>query len=119
MTIFENDYKEKHSLDDRKKESEMIIAKYPNRIPIIVQCGQSSGIEKLEKTKYLVPNDLSAGQFFYIIRKKNKLGEQDALFFYINNKLMTGTEVIGSIYEKEKEEDGYLYIYVAKEKVFG
>ena len=38
--------------------------------------------------RYLVPNDLTAYHFNYIIRKRIKLPEKDSLFFFVNGKHM-------------------------------
>lgn len=113
------DYKVKMSFEDRLKESQGIREKHPTRLPIIVQRDAKGDLEPFTKKKFLVPADLSAGQFFYIIRKKNQLKDTEALFFYVNGYLLQPSKIIGEIYEKDKDADGYLYIYVAKEKVFG
>ena len=38
--------------------------------------------------RYLVPNDLSAYHFNYIIRKRIKLPEKDSLYFFVNGKYL-------------------------------
>jgi hypothetical protein len=38
--------------------------------------------------RYLVPNDLSAYHFNYIIRKRIKLAEKDSLYFFVNGKYL-------------------------------
>ena len=41
-----------------------------------------SRISDLDKKKYLVPNDLTVGQFYFLIRKRIQLRAEDALFFF-------------------------------------
>lgn len=36
--------------------------------------------------RYLVPNDLTAYHFNYIIRKRIKLPEKDSLYFFVNGR---------------------------------
>ena len=63
-------FKEKFSFEKRKEESARIKTKYPDRIPIIVEKNKDSDIEDIDKEKYLVPNDLTLGQFIFVIRKR-------------------------------------------------
>ncbi len=37
--------------------------------------------------RYLVPADLTVGQFVYVIRKRIKLSPERAIFIFIDNKL--------------------------------
>jgi len=37
--------------------------------------------------RYLVPSDLTIGQFIYVIRKRIKLSPQQAIFVFVNNVL--------------------------------
>lgn len=42
--------------------------------------------------RYLVPGDLTVGQFVYVIRKRIKLTPEKAIFIFVNNVLPpTGT----------------------------
>lgn len=72
--------------DSRKKEAERIRERYPERIPVICEKSKTSKLPDIDKNKYLVPNDLSAYHFNYIIRKRIKLPEKDSLFFFVNGK---------------------------------
>ena len=46
-------YKERFSLDQRISESERILSKYPNYIPMIVEIDSKFG--EIKKNKFLVP----------------------------------------------------------------
>lgn len=41
----------------------------------------------IDKKKYLVPSDLTVGQFVYVIRKRIKLSPEKGIFIFINNVL--------------------------------
>jgi len=41
----------------------------------------------LSLCRYLVPADLTVGQFVYVVRKRIKLGAEKAIFVFINNTL--------------------------------
>ena len=61
--------------------------------------------------RYLVPNDLTAYHFNYIIRKRIKLPEKDSLYFFVNGKnLLKGDTLMAQVYEKKRDPDGFLYI---------
>lgn len=63
-------YKEENSFDKRKAEGDKIRRKYPDRIPVIVEKAPNSNLKDLDKKKYLVPSDLTIGQFYFLIRKR-------------------------------------------------
>ena len=73
----------------------------------------------LDKTKYLVPLDLSVGQFIYVIRKRLTLAPEKALFLFINNQLPCGADTIGTVYHNHRDTDGFLYINYSGENTFG
>ena len=56
-------FKNKYSFNKRKDESESVIKKYPDRIPIIVQKRASTKLPDVDKCKYLVPKSMSITQF--------------------------------------------------------
>jgi GABA(A) receptor-associated protein len=55
----------------------------------------------------------------YVIRKRINLRPEEGLFLFINNQIITYTSIIGHIYEYSKDPDGFLYVYYAKENIFG
>jgi len=77
-------FKEDHTLDQRQQESNKIRQKYPDRIPVIVQKVEGSQIEKIDKRKYLVPADITAAQFMWIIRKRINLPSERAIFLFVD-----------------------------------
>lgn len=116
-TLFKNQY----SFEERLIESTRVTIKYPNRIPIICQRSQNAlrDCPYIDKIKYLVPRDLTVGQFLYVIRKRLKLQAQKALFIFINNSIPPTNQLIGSIYEIHKDNDLFLYVYYSYENTFG
>ena len=69
--------------------------------------------------RYLVPADLTVGQFVYVIRKRIKLSPEKAIFVFINNQLPPTATLMSVIYEKQKDEDGFLYVTYSGENTFG
>ena len=48
---------------------------------------EKSDIPTIDKKKYLVPADLTVGQFVYVIRKRIKLSPEKAIFIFVNEIL--------------------------------
>ena len=117
-------YKNTFPLEERKQKSFKMTSLYPDRIPVIVEMSQSSAnytsyIKASHKVKYLVPYDITMGQFIKILRDKIKLESSTALFFFINNKIFPITSSVGNIYKEHADEDGFLYIEFCEESTFG
>lgn len=114
-----NDFK-KIDFDKRLSESKRIMAKYPDRIPLIIFKDPKSQLEQLDKYKYLIPLDLTLGQFIHVIRKKIKLGPEKSIFLFTQqNNIMTVSEMMNTVYKKHKDEDGFLYLVYFEENTFG
>eukprot|EP00126_Sphaerothecum_destruens_P007225 Sdes_comp19748_c0_seq1m11761 len=143
-------FKQENTFDKRKAEAARIRTKYPDRIPVIVEKAEKSDITEIDKKKYLVPMDLTVGQFVYVIRKRIKLSpekvhfhqfcflfvvlcfplnshvlpfhpptHQKAIFIFVNNVLPPTSASMATIYEEQKEEDGFLYVTYSGENTFG
>lgn len=114
----EKSFKDKYSFKLRLNESNKVIVKYPNRIPIIVERFNRS-LPEIDRKKYLAPSDLSVGNFMYVIRKRIKLKPEKSFYLFFNNKLLPVTTLLESAYDKHKDDDGFLYIKYCEESTFG
>ena len=113
-------FKDNFSFKHRRDESERITLKYPDRIPIVCEKNYKiKDIPNIDKNKYLVPNDLTIGQFMYVIRKRLKLNAEKALFLYINNIIPSSNQLIKDIFFLNKDIDGFLYVTYSFETTFG
>ena len=81
-----------------------------NGIQVICEKVEKSDIATIDKKKYLVPADLTVGQFVYVIRKRIKLSPEKAIFIFVDEVLPPTAALMSSIYEEHKDEDGFLYI---------
>lgn len=66
---------------------------------MIVEKAPKARIGDLDKKKYLVPSDLTVGQFYFLIRKRIQLRPEDALFFFVNNVIPPTSATMGSLYQ--------------------
>jgi GABA(A) receptor-associated protein len=114
-----SNYKQKVTFSQRLNESTKIKSKFPGRIPVIIERGARSSIPEIDKNKFLVPSDLTIGQFIFIIRKRLTLSPETALFVYINNNLPTTSSLMRELYSKHQDQDGFLYVQYTGENTFG
>ena len=112
-------------------------------MPVIVERAEKAekSIPDIDKKKYLVPSDLTVGQFVYVIRKRIKLSPEKAIFIFIDNRLPVRTppfsshrslltrftllniqasaSLMSTVYEELRDKDGFLYIKYSGENTFG
>lgn len=112
-------FKQEHSFDKRKAESDRIRLKYPDRVPIICEKAEKSDIQQIDKHKYLCPADISVGQFQFVIRKRIKLTAEQAIFLFVNGVLPPANALLSQVYKEHADSDGFLYVNYAGEGVFG
>ena len=108
-------------LAQRAIEATKIRQKYPDRIPVIVERAQNirSDIPQINKNKYLVPRDLTFGQFIFVIRRQLELLPDKAIFLFVNNALLPTSTFMGEAYSSYADTDGFLYVVYSGESVFG
>nr|Q5QFG1.1 RecName: Full=Autophagy-related protein 8; AltName: Full=Autophagy-related ubiquitin-like modifier ATG8; Flags: Precursor [Ogataea angusta]AAU04437.1 autophagy-related protein 8 [Ogataea angusta] len=112
-------FKDEHPFERRKAEASRIRGKFLDRIPVICEKVEESDIPEIDKRKYLVPSDLTVGQFVYVIRKRIQLPSEKAIFIFVNDILPPTASLMSTIYEQYKDEDGFLYILYSGENTFG
>lgn len=112
--------KENPILENRRKQSAELLSKYPNKVPVILEKDPKSNINEINKKKFLCPNRQTIAHFNAIIRGSAELDPTEALFLLINgNNSVIGDISMGEIYEKNKDEDGFLYIVYSSELAWG
>ena len=113
-------FKYRRTFDERLNESTKIKYKYNDRCPVICEKSKNQTyLPEIDKIKYLVPTNLTIGQFLFVIRKRMVLKPEEAIFVFINGKIPASGEFMGNIYARNKDADGFLYIQYAKENLFG
>lgn len=98
-----------------------VIERYPGRVPVVMVRHESCkpGL-RLDRDRYIVPADLTFGQFAYILRKRLTLCSTEALFFFTSSKCLVGpSETVGVLHERHRNEGGYLVVIYTSENCFG
>lgn len=93
--------------------------KYPDRVPVIVKKADKSKLPDIDRKKYLVPKEVTVGQFIAIIRSRIKLDPSQAIFVFINNELPSLSTPLVEVYEQYKDDDEALYVTYTGENTFG
>ncbi|XP_031130568.1 autophagy-related protein 8C-like isoform X2 [Ipomoea triloba] len=112
-------FKLENPLEMRQKESGHIREKYPDRIPVIVEKLERSDVPDIDNKKYLVPAELTVGQFVYVVRKRINIPDEKTVFMFVNNTLPPTAALMSAIFEENKDEDGFLYMTYSGENTFG
>ena len=113
-------FKSETSFEKRHELCSRIRAKYEDRVPIIIEVTRDSQLT-LNREKFLVPGDISVGGLLSEIRKQASVRPEEAIFIFCGGGgvLVPTSETVSHIYEKYKDEDGFLYMVVALENTFG
>lgn len=110
----------KKSFEERVLHSTLLMNKYPDRVPIIINKRKDDkNLMELTKNKYLIPKNLQMSEVIFIIRKNIKVEPHTGIFVFVANVLVPVNTDIGTIYSQHKDPDGFLYITYSIESTFG
>jgi GABA(A) receptor-associated protein len=114
------EFKKKHTFETRAAEATRIREKFPGRVPVIIErAAKDKMLAPIDKNKFLVPADLTMGQFIFVIRKRISLSSESALFVFCNNSLPTTGSLMRELYGSHGDHDGFLYMTYCGENTFG
>ncbi len=126
-----SDFRKRINFEERKKITDNILGKYEDKCPIYLSFDSQLNLKSLKNyNRYIVTNNLTLSQFLLIVKKKINFDATESLSLFIeiydkNNSNIKNTILaplsssIASIYNNNKNEDGFLYMRLLKENVFG
>lgn len=114
-------FKSEKTFAERRNETAKVLSKHPDRIPIICERQAScTSLQQVDKKKYLVPRDLTVGQFVYVLRQRMALNASQAIFLFTESGSMSScSHPFQEIYSKHADADGFLYLRYSGENTFG
>ena len=109
----------------RCKDSERVLAKHHDKIPVIIGPATDTA-PVISNHKFLVPSDMSVGHLMHMLRSRIQLKQNEALFIFVNSMtngshdiIPTNSYLMNHIYKLYKSEDGFLYVKYDVENTFG
>ncbi|KAJ8338011.1 hypothetical protein SKAU_G00369770 [Synaphobranchus kaupii] len=114
-------FKQRKCLATRKHEVCSIRSKFPNKLPVIVERYiREKHLPLLDKTKFLVPFELTMGQFLALLRSKIDLDSTQTLYLLVSERSMSCMAAsMGEVYSQYRDADGFLYLTYASQDMFG
>ena len=118
--VIMQEFRTKYTFEQRYEESTRISQKFPGRVPVIVERGSGAKtVPLIDKQKFLVPGDLTLGQFVFVIRKRMELMSESALFCFVGGTLPTTGSLLRELFGRFRDPDGFLYMSYCGENTFG
>lgn len=119
--IGRSSFKERKSMAVRKEEVDGIRQRFPRKIPVIVErYSKERHLPLLNKTKFLVPEELTMSQLVAIVRNRLQIDSCHSFYLLINSRSMTNlSRTLCDVYSECHDEDGFLYVTYASQEMFG
>ena len=106
--------------EKRRSEAARVLKKYPDRVPVICERAESEkSMPEVDKKKYLLPADLTVGQFQCLIQKRIELPPEKSFTLFCQNSIPPMSALMTSVYEDWKDDDGFLYVRYSGQNTFG
>ncbi len=115
-------YRESTSFEARKKKSNSLLSKFPDKIPVILEkSSKDKYLPKNEKNKLLVGNDMTVSNILQLLKKNLNINESMSIYIMVLNQniMLSGSQSILTLYNSYKSNDGLLYLEYCSENVFG
>ncbi len=99
-------------LEQRQAQATKVLAKHPGKVPVIVERADgATGVEELDRKKYLMPGDLCIWQLESVIRERLRLPEGQNLFLFVREKIVPDlSPTMADMYAQHADDGGFLYI---------
>ena len=106
------------TFEQRRRENERITSAHRGRVPVIAEAG-SRDTPRSDKEKFLVPEDLTAAQLTFVLRRRMRLDASQSLFLLVDGALVHAHATVRELHRKHAEADGFLYATYTTENTFG
>ncbi|XP_059504838.1 microtubule-associated proteins 1A/1B light chain 3A-like [Stegostoma tigrinum] len=100
--------------------TELIASNTEKRLVIVERYPGEKHLKSLDRTKFLVPQDVIVSHFITIIRNRLALTPNQAFYLVVKNKSLSNMyTTIAELDQEYKDSDGFLYISYASQEMFG
>jgi GABA(A) receptor-associated protein len=113
------DIKAGKTLEERKLQSQQFREKYPERIPVIITKDEKSICNEIAKNKFAFVKSARVAEVLCVLRNLAFLSNSDAICVLVNNEICMGSQTLGELDAKHKDEDGFLYLKYTIQNTFG
>lgn len=102
-----------------------ILAKYPERVPVICKRAPRSGLPTLSRSKFLVPGNMPCSEFKYIIHQHvveatgRGMAAENTIYLFIGGTSPKGGSSMAELFEQHRAPDGLLHITYGAENTLG
>jgi GABA(A) receptor-associated protein len=103
------------------QEYQRLCARFPHKVFVLLDRAEPGGkdLPLIDKRKYIVPKDITVGQFMFILRKRLNLPPEKAVFLFVRNALPTTAQTMSQLNTDYADSDGFLRMVYTGEAVFG
>ncbi|XP_069036714.1 microtubule-associated proteins 1A/1B light chain 3C [Lepisosteus oculatus] len=114
-------FKQRKCPATRAHEVCSIRSRFPNKLPVIVErYAREKTLPLLDKTKFLVPQEMTMGQFVTLLRNRIELQASQAFYLLVAGRTLASLSVtMAEVYACHRDPDGFLYITYASQETFG
>ena len=101
------------SLEERKLKFEQLKTSFPEKLPVVAVKAKNCTLTVNDEFKFVVDKTILGNGFMTKIKGYQKLDDNQILFITVlgkNKKITLNLDAnIGKVYDKHKQEDGFLY----------
>ena len=103
-------HKARYTFEERSNDS-CHIYDILKKIPLILEKEESSNLPEIEINNYVLPKNITVGEFMVYLRKKCFNLNKENMFIFISksNYVPKLEEKMSDLYEKFKDNDGFIY----------
>lgn len=112
-------YVDERTFDERQNEASRMLSKHPDRVPLVVERAPNCKLPQIDRRKWLVPREITCGQWITILRRRISLTSRQGLFLLVNNVMPITSHTMGQIYDDHKDASGLLMMTYTVESTFG
>lgn len=103
-------HKARYTFEERVNDSNYVCERM-RKIPLILEKDESSNLPEIEINGFILPVNITMGEFMVYLRKKCFDLKKENMFIYISkhNYVPELDDKIQQLYNKYKDNDGFIY----------